>query len=103
MRWSIRSQLLAPLALLLLGLAGVCTWTARESARLARQRIAGQMHGVARTLNDADFPLNQHVLDMVKGLSGADFLVYDNAGQRTATFAAAAGELPAAEPFRTED
>ena len=43
MRWRIRSQLLLPLLLLLLGVAGVTVWTALASARLTRRQIEDRM------------------------------------------------------------
>ncbi len=87
MRWNIRNQFAVPLLLLLLGLVGVCTWTAQEAADRARDRIAGQVVGIVRTLSDARFPLSQHVLDQMKGLSGADYLLIEPTGQRIATMA----------------
>src|SRR5947207_690408 len=98
MRWSIRYQFLVPLALLLLGLAGVCAWTAVDSARAAERRIATQMNGIIRTLGDARYPLTQPVLEQLKGYSGADYLLLDVSGQRVATFGGPVGELPAALP-----
>src|SRR5437763_3748832 len=103
MRWGIRYQLLAPLALLLPGLVGVCAWTAQDSARLTRRRIAEQIDSVARTMSEANFPLTEHILDMMRGLSGADFLLVDADGGRLATFAGTPDALPVAgatgDPF----
>ena len=73
MRWSVRYQILVPLFLLLLGLVGICAWTAQDSARLARRRIANQVGDVIRTLSEGQFPLNRHVLEQMKGLSGAEY------------------------------
>ncbi len=98
MRWSIRFQFLVPLALLLLGLVGICTWTAWDSARLARHRIAQQVHGIIHTLADARFPKNQHVLDQMKGLSGAEYVLLDASGERFATFSGQFDHLPTASP-----
>src|SRR5207248_1407821 len=80
--------------LLLPGLLGVCTWTALDSAKLARRRIAAQLDGVERTLSEADFPLTEHVLEMTSGLSGAEYLVIDSDGRRVATFAGMPDHLP---------
>jgi signal transduction histidine kinase len=103
MRWSIRNQILVPLLLLLAGLVGVCTWTAQESAQRARERIAAQVDGIVNTLSDARFPLNQHVLDQMKGFSGADYLLIEPDGKRVATFPEHANEndLPPAAPIST--
>src|SRR5438876_271339 len=92
MRWGIRYQLLVPLALLLPGLVGVCTWTALDSARLARRRIAEQVDSVAQTMSGAHFPLTEHILEMMRGLSGADYLVVEPGGGR--------GRSPAATSAR---
>jgi len=84
MRLSIRYQLLIPLVLLLAGLVAVCAWTAYAAAEQARQRIATQIEGIAQTLRDGQYPLNRHVLDQMKGLSGADFVMFDpNLGRVT--------------------
>ena len=74
MRWSIRFQLLVPLLTLLLGVVGICTWTALASAHRARQQIELQVRRVVRTLAESDFPLKSNVLERMKGLSGAEYL-----------------------------
>src|SRR5260370_35716871 len=94
MRWSIRYQILVPLFLLLLGLVGVCAWTAQNSARLARKRIVNQVSGVIRTLSEAQFPLNQHVLEQMEGLSGAEYLLIEPDGKRVSTFVGDVADLP---------
>src|SRR5262245_43698490 len=102
MRWSIRNQFLVPLGLLLLGLVGICTWTAWDSARLARQRIAGQVQGIVHTLGDLRFPLNQQILEHLKGLTGAEYLLFDSSGTRQATLSGQPGQLPTAEAISSE-
>jgi signal transduction histidine kinase len=101
MRWSIRTQFVVPLLLLLAGLGGVCSWTALESARRAQDRISGQVVGIVHTLSDARFPLNQHVLEQMKGLSGADYLLLEPDGHRVATISAGVNEneLPPTLPL----
>src|SRR5262245_57284365 len=96
MRWGIRYQFLVPLLLLFLGLVGVCTWTALDSARAAERRVAGQMERIVRLMGEASFALTPRVLEQMKALSGAEFLLLDSSGQRTATFSGSVGELPAA-------
>ena len=98
MRWGIRYQLLVPLALLLPGLVGVCTWTAADSAKLARRRIAEQVKGVERTLSEFPYPLTEHVLEMTHDLSGAEYLVTEADGRRIATFKGQADRLPIPGP-----
>lgn len=84
-RLSIRYQLFIPLALLLAGLVGICGWTAYASAEQARQRIALQIEGISQTLRDGQYPLNPHVLEQMKGLSGADFVLVERDGNRMGT------------------
>jgi signal transduction histidine kinase len=96
MRWPIRYQLLVPLLTLLLGVVGISTWTALASADRARRQIETQVRHVAHTLS-ASFPLRRNVLDQMKLLSGADFLLITPDGSRTATLPADALELPPAE------
>ena len=75
MRRPIRYQLLVPLLTLLLGVVGISTWTALASADRARHQIETQVRNVAHTLSDSPFPLHKTVLDRMKLLSGADFLL----------------------------
>jgi len=95
MRLSIRYQLLVPLLTLLVGVAGLSTWAAFASAGRARQQVEKQMQEVARTLNESAFPLEPSVLEQMKGLSGAEYLVIDARGRRTATLPADAIQPPA--------
>jgi signal transduction histidine kinase len=90
MRWSIRFQLLTPLLALLLGVVGLSTWTAVASAQRARQQIETQVDDISRTVGHANFPLTERVLELVKGLSGADYVLIDQDGRRRSTFVATA-------------
>src|SRR5207248_3334119 len=75
MRWRIRSQLLLPPVLLLVGVAGISVWTAAESARQARRQLETRLRDVARFLSEGlNFPLTPDVLRHMKALSGADYL-----------------------------
>ncbi len=75
MRWSIRWQLLVPLLTLLAGVVGMSAWTALASADRAAQQIEKQMKGVADTIGSVSFPRNLQTLKLMKGLSGAEFLL----------------------------
>jgi signal transduction histidine kinase len=97
MRWPIRYQLLAPLLMLLLGVVGISTWTAVASADRAWQQLETQLRSIANTLSEPTFPLNQSVLNQVKGLSGAEYLLIAGDGERTATFDDSGLDLPPAE------
>jgi len=75
MRLSIRNQLLLPLAILLLGVVGMSAWTAYSSADRAWRQIEEQMNHVAETVNHVTFPRNVQTLRLIKGLSGAEYLL----------------------------
>jgi signal transduction histidine kinase len=77
MRFSIRYQLLLPLLALMLGLVGASTWSAWASGQRARRQIEKQIDGIAETVNAVPYPLNTQILEIMKGLSGAEFLLCD--------------------------
>jgi hypothetical protein len=81
MRFSIRYQLLIPLAILLLGVVGISVWTAVSSAAQAWRQVEQQMHHVAETVNRVTFPRNMHTLQLMKGLSGAEYLLCHGNGE----------------------
>jgi signal transduction histidine kinase len=97
MRWPIRYQLLTPLLLLLLGIAGISTWTAVASARRAWQQLETRLRDVAHIIHEATFPLHLGVLKQLKGLSGAEYLLVADDGQRIATFTDTDLALPPAD------
>ncbi|HMF10731.1 MAG TPA: HAMP domain-containing sensor histidine kinase, partial [Gemmataceae bacterium] len=80
MRWRIRSQLLVPPLILLLGVIGISTWTALASAQQARHRIETQMRDIARTLQHGYFPREPQILKLMHGLSEAEFLLEKSTG-----------------------
>src|SRR5436190_4186080 len=82
MRWSVRYQLLVPLAALVLGSVGVSACTAAGVAQRTRHQVATRVGGVIRSLSEAHFPLTPPVLEQMKGLSGAEY--YLSAGDRSA-------------------
>jgi signal transduction histidine kinase len=103
MRWNIRYQLFSPLVILLLGMVGISTWTALAAAERARQEIEEKVRNVFRTLSAAEFPLTAHVLDLLHGLSGAEYLLVDQQGNwQAATFPVDAGRLPALPPAESQ-
>jgi signal transduction histidine kinase len=88
MRLSLRYRLLAPLLVLLAGDFAATAWAAWSAARQAEQRIADQLRAVARTLTEPPtFPLSPRVLEQMKALSGAEFLLVRRDGSRVTTFA----------------
>jgi signal transduction histidine kinase len=94
LRLGIRYRLLVPLGLLLVGVVGASLWSARVAARKAEQRVAAQVRNVSETLAAGRFPLTPPVLDQVKSLSGAEFLLIRPDGIRVSTFAAGPVEIP---------
>ncbi|MCS7046688.1 MAG: HAMP domain-containing histidine kinase [Gemmataceae bacterium] len=102
MRLPIRYQLLLPLLTLLLGVVVLTTWIAWSAAERARQRIEKQLDSVAESISSVTFPRTNRMLKLMKGLSGADFLmcdgrrrpVSDAEGQPLATLPNLPSELP---------
>jgi signal transduction histidine kinase len=95
MHWRIRTQLLAPLLTLLLGVVGVSAWTAVASARRAWGQTEERFRGVAQTFAEYPIPLKDTVLKQVKRLSGADLVLLTPTGERVATTIESADlELP---------
>jgi signal transduction histidine kinase len=106
MRLSLRYRLLLPLALLLLGDAVATAWAARAAARAAEHRLARQQWAVARTLTQSAYPLTDPVLQQMKGLSGADFLLVQPGQPPRATFAAPPeppADVPTAEQPQADE
>jgi signal transduction histidine kinase len=92
--WPIRNQILVPFAVLLLACVGVISVTsALLAARRAEQATVDSLNQVIATLGRSSFPLHAaSVLERMKGLSGAEFVAYDAAGN---TLAATLEQPPA--------
>lgn len=87
MRLGLRTRLLVPPVVLLVGIAGATAWAATAAARQAAERIADQLARVTRTLTEPPtFPMTQRVLEQMKGFSGADFVFEDRNRLRLQTF-----------------
>jgi signal transduction histidine kinase len=101
MRWRIRSQLLLPLLLLLLGVFGLSVWMAFAAANHARQQIELRVRNVAQLLSEGKFPLaplsQNHILLWVKQLSGADYLLVKQDGKPISTLDVEPEHLPSQE------
>jgi signal transduction histidine kinase len=86
MRLGLRTRLLVPPAVLLVGIAAATAWAASAAARHAEARIAEQLTRVAHTLTEPPtFPLTARVLEQMKGLSGAEYVFIDRSGRRIQT------------------
>jgi signal transduction histidine kinase len=97
MRWRLRSQLLVPLLLLLAGVAGISTWTAVLSARRARRQVETRVRDTAQYLIEErrSFRLTGSILQQIKRISGADFVLVPGAGEPMTTLGDNPGSLPA--------
>ena len=103
MRLSLRYRLLLPLTLLLAGDAAATGWAAGAAARNAERQLAAQLWTVAKSLTEAPgFPLTQPVLDRMKGLSGAEFLLLSPEAPPVGTLpdltSPPAADVPTADP-----
>src|SRR5262245_52641800 len=77
MRFTIRYQLLLPLLALMLGVVGASTWSAYSSGQRVRRQIEQQIDNIANTVQSVKFELNAKTLQLMKGMSGAEFLLCD--------------------------
>src|SRR4051794_1139554 len=99
MRWRIRTQLLLPVVVLLVGVAGISITTAAAATRQARQQIETRLRMVARFLDEeAPFQLNESILRKLRPLSGADFLLESRSGVLRTSLDMEPGEAPHVEP-----
>jgi signal transduction histidine kinase len=105
MRLSLRYRLLWPLALLVLGEAGATAWTAYAAAQHAERQLAAQQTAIARTLAEprSTFPLTARVLEQMKGLSGAEFILRLPNGTVETTFPLTAETLPTLESWPDQE
>lgn len=98
MRWRVRTQLLLPLLLLLLGVLGASVWMAFAAANRARHEIETRVRDVAHIVSEGKFPLGQkYVLVSMKQLSGADYLLVKEDGKRIGTLESEPERLPPEE------
>ena len=78
MRWPIQRQLLVPMLLVIVLTSalssGASAWV---GGRWARREESDRLSRVVATLSDANFPLQESVLQKLAGLSGAEFVVWD--------------------------
>jgi signal transduction histidine kinase len=81
MRWPIRLQLLVPtLSVVVLAIALASLASSYWAGTWARQQQQANLQRVVHTLSSANYPLTQTVLETMSGLSGAEFVVLDQAG-----------------------
>ncbi len=81
MRWSLRYQILGPVSVVMLAsLATVSGWSAYVAATRTRAALDQQLRRITETLSRSNFPLTDRVLEQMKGLSGAEFVVWSEQG-----------------------
>lgn len=86
MRWSLRYQIMVPMAaVMLLAVVFVEGVGALLAVRDTEQQIAEQIYEVARIAAAANFPLTAPVLRQMKALSGAELVVVDGKGTAIAS------------------
>ncbi|WP_437204573.1 ATP-binding protein [Planctomicrobium sp. SH664] len=82
MRWPIRNQILLPLIAIqltvVLGLSSLSAWW---SLRLHERDVQRRIDELAQTIQAAQFPLTQPVLEQLRGLSGAEFVMLNDSRQ----------------------
>lgn len=96
MRWRIRFQLLLPLILLLLAVVGSSVWMVIASAHRVHDQIETRIREVVAILTGerGNYPLNENILALVRGLSGAHYYFIPTHGDRRTTLKIAADALP---------
>lgn len=100
MRLSLRYRLLLPLTLLIAGDAAATAWAAAAVADVVERRLAAQQWAIAHTLSEprSTFPLTRRVLEQMKGLSGAEFILVPPTGPVESTFPEPSPSPPADIP-----
>ena len=84
--WPIRNQILVPFtALLLVAVTLTAVTAAVDAARRSERATVAQLNQVINTLGRSNFPFSQGVLNQMRGLSGAEFAVFDTDGLRVST------------------
>ncbi|MDX2037422.1 MAG: HAMP domain-containing sensor histidine kinase [Isosphaeraceae bacterium] len=86
MRWTLQRRILLPLVLI--HGAVICAITAitvQRATERSERGIVERLREVVETLQVARFPWTDAVLIRMRGLSGAEFVVYDGVGEISAT------------------
>jgi hypothetical protein len=104
MRWSLRQQILMPvIGVVLTTVLVVSALNAWVASTAARRRLEGQLRDLTATLSSSNFPLENHVLQQMRGLTAADYVVMEISGRAVAasdesflTIAEQLGNHPAA-------
>jgi signal transduction histidine kinase len=100
MRWPLRRQILLPLlAVAVASLGAVGAINAWLAERQTSQRIEQQLRGVVAVLSTSNFPLSDGVLGQMRDLSGAEFVLSDEAAvPQASSLANPPDRLPISSP-----
>lgn len=86
MRWSIRNQILIPLVLIqATASCAVAMAAANLAANRSEREVIDRLNGVVEAIRRANFPYTAAVLAGMRGLSGAEFVAFDDDGRVVAT------------------
>ena len=86
MRWPIRRQIMFPLlAVAIVGLSAVGVINAVLVERRTCDQVEQQLRQVVRVLSSSSFPLTNSVLQQMRDLSGAEFVLVDDSGEAAAS------------------
>lgn len=89
-RWPLRNQILIRMLILLLIIAGAITFAnIRSIITSNREAELSQLQRLVKLVTTSRFPLTSSVLESMKSLSGADFLLVDSEGMPVAQTSAA--------------
>jgi signal transduction histidine kinase len=84
--WTLRRQFVIPLGILILGIAGLITWsTFWVTRRLESRVVADRFDQVGQQLAAANHPLSTSVLRQIRNYSGLDVLLISEAGTLVAS------------------
>ncbi|WP_144991950.1 sensor histidine kinase [Polystyrenella longa] len=85
-RWPIRNQILVPFVIIqLISLLILTVTSAVLAVRQAEENLNQRLNNVVTSLQEATFPMTPDVLERLRSLSGAHFVVWDMGKQITQT------------------
>jgi signal transduction histidine kinase len=94
MRRSIRTQIVFPLVVIQgLAVAVLVLIAATLAAARGERQIIARLNGVTDSLGRGNFPYTGSILEQMAGLSGAQFVAYDERGEVAASSVPVPGEL----------
>jgi hypothetical protein len=94
MRWPLRLQILWPMAgVMVVTVSLVSGVSAFFAANRVERQIEKQLRDVVSTLSRSSFPLTDAVLQQMRGLVGADFVLTDSTGRTVAASRTSAARI----------